>query len=129
MTKREMIEAMLAGKKLITSYGSIAYFDESKSGHCFMFQSNDHDRPPEPLMAWESNDWKIQEDPKKRPMTRDEVLGFLANNPYIVVRMDNDSWSLSGQFYFHPENIEVCEWATILRDGKIGEPHKFEVAE
>lgn len=70
--------------------------------------------------------YRIKPEPKRRLMTREEVLGFVAHNPHIVVRIDGDNWTTSGGWDFR-QDIEHFEYAVITARGEIGEPHKFEV--
>jgi hypothetical protein len=67
------------------------------------------------------------EEPKERYMTREEVLGFVANyEPGLVIRdSDSNPWQLPGAYGFAEHEIHFYEWATIDRDGTVGEPHKF----
>lgn len=86
----------------------------------------DTDEAPEFSEAFE---YRIKPEPKRRPMTRAEVLGFVAWNPHIVVRMCGYiRWAPAQQVSFD-ENSESYEWAEITESGQIGEPHKFEIDE
>ena len=71
--------------------------------------------------------YRIKPEPKKRLMTRDEVLGFVAHNPHIVVRIHSLAWLPSLNWVYPDSDINEYEWATITERGEIGEPHKFEV--
>lgn len=126
MTKREMIVAMLEGKTLETVYKEEAYFwpdaPENKSPFRYVADGND-----EPMEVW-SHDWRIREEPVVLPMTRDEVLGFIAHAPGIVVRFKKSRWESASTWCWKEDesDIPVSEWATITPDGKIGEPHAFD---
>ena len=123
MTKKEMAEAMLAGKTLVTPYGSIAYYDEGLAPP-FRFRGFGDDASA-PLVSW-TRDWTIKPEHKKRPMTREEVMGFLTNTPGVVARLCEGPWSFIAAFDFDGA-IQDYQWAIITFDGKIGEPHAFEV--
>lgn len=70
--------------------------------------------------------YRIKPEPAKRLMTRNEVLGFVAHNPHIVVRNNSREWA-SAHGWGYLCDIETYEWATITERGEIGDPHKFEV--
>lgn len=125
MTKREMIEAMLAGKTLVMASGHEAFFDESKTPP-FRFRWSGEENAL--VGAWDS-DWRIKTEPKKRPMTQDEILHFCATNPGIVVKLGEKGhpmlskafgfdtggpyfWSKSsptGDYEWHPFETEVTD--------------------
>jgi hypothetical protein len=67
-------------------------------------------------------------EPKKRLMTREEVLGFITWNPHIVVRLQEKDPLISSR-YTYIQNIEMYEWAPITEAGKIGEWNKFYITE
>ena len=73
--------------------------------------------------------YRIKPDPKTRPMTRNEVLGFLTNTRGIVTKYKNGEWQHPGvhrvPVFGSPEYV----WAFITPDGVIGEPHRFEIEE
>jgi len=64
--------------------------------------------------------------PKMRPMTRNEVLSFIAYHPHTLVKRLQDVWLLPAFFSFNNQ-LSDYEWASITEDGFIGEPRKFEV--
>ena len=68
---------------------------------------------------------RIISTPTKRPMTRNEMLGFLASTSRIVVRTGTNEWQLPHGL---SSNIDLIahQWATIDADGNIGEPQEFE---
>lgn len=76
----------------------------------------------------DDTDYRIKPEPKRRPMTREEMLGFVAHHPHIVVREFAEGAWMSAQClgFSHPANYK---WATITESGEIGEPQKFEVEE
>ena len=121
MTKREMLEAVLAGEILVRTKNpdDKLIFDEQEG---FIYHNGFEWQPAAVgVVNWE--DWTIKEEP--RYMTRDEVLGFLANTPGIVVRhKDNVMWRLPGRPIFD-NPIEEYEYATIDCDGNYGEPQEF----
>lgn len=123
MEVREMIEAMMAGKRLIFG-GTEAYYRED--GYTpFWFVGPDGKE--EPLMGWQAP-WKIKEEPKKRFMTRNEILAFIAYNPHIVVKWKDElEWHSSRSFSVRYDNPMNFEWATITEDGCIGKAQEFEV--
>ena len=124
MTKREMIEAVLAGKTVVNDEGDYMVYDEDE---CPPFSYKYKDGTLVSMgNSWDDN-WHIKMPPKKRPMTREEVLGFLANTRGIVVRRQGQDWLLGAGWAFI--DLREYRWATITPDGKIGEPHAFEVEE
>jgi len=125
MTIREMIDAMLAGKTLIRPNGATAYYDPDDEtcvpwvyvGASMSLVSN----------AWYYKDWSIKPEPKKRPMTREEIIGFCINTPGIVVRFDKGDWEHPGAMDYSgaPDDYD---WAIMDIHGRIIDgPHKFEV--
>ena len=64
---------------------------------------------------------------KMRQKTREEVLGFIAHNPHIVVRVYNGDWDSAQSFSYSKHELSEYEWATITADGVIWEPRRFEV--
>ena len=70
--------------------------------------------------------YRIKPEPAKRLMTRNEVLGFVAHNPHIVVRNHGTKWD-NAQKWEYNVSSDNYEWASITERGEIGEPHKFEV--
>ncbi len=65
---------------------------------------------------------------KKRLRTRDEVLGFIAWYPHIVVRFLNHKPQPPHRLDY-VEPIEMYKWASITEAGEIGEWHKFYITE
>jgi len=109
--KRIVIEIFDNGSCLVISKNTEEYF---KAKHNFSVLQYDHCE-------------EIQE-PKKRLMTRDEVLGFLANESGIVVRTNRYvEPKLPSSFAFDCV-IRAYEWARISRTGELlTDWHKFEV--
>ena len=66
-----------------------------------------------------------EESPEKRRMTRDEILGFLANTPGVLVRYRLGNWSLPAAMHGAESFVEY-QWTTIDKDGIRGEPMEFE---
>ena len=77
---------------------------------------------------WKDFDYRIKPVPKKRLMTRDEVLGFVANTLGIVASYSLTAPKLASQLAFL-DSIEAYTWATISPDGKLGEFQPFEIDE
>jgi len=67
-------------------------------------------------------------EPKKRLMTREELLGFIAWNPHIVVRIQDEPPQVSNKFNFI-RDMQMYSWAPITEAGEIGEWNKFEVSD
>ena len=89
MTKREMIEAVLAGKTVVNDEGDSMIYDEDE---CPPFSYKYKDGTLASMgTTWDDN-WHIAMPPKKRPMTREEILGFLMNTRGIVVRHKRGTW-------------------------------------
>ncbi|MHC1600410.1 MAG: hypothetical protein ACXQS5_06300 [Candidatus Methanospirareceae archaeon] len=78
------------------------------------------------FLGWEHYE-RIPE-PKKRPMTRKEILGFIAWNPHIVVRIQDEPPQVSNKFNFI-RDMQMYSWAPITEAGEIGEWNKFEVSD
>ena len=76
--------------------------------------------------------WKHHEripEPKKRLMTYEEVLGFVAWNPHIVVRFMGGISSYPNIISGTLNGMSDYEWAPITEAGEIGEWKRFEVEE
>ena len=67
-------------------------------------------------------------EPEKRLMTRKEILGFIAWNPHIVIRIKDEMPQTSIHFNFMSD-IPIYSWAPITEAGEIGEWNKFEVSD
>jgi len=80
----------------------------------------------EPDFNGTNMEYRIKPEPSKRLMTRNEVLGFVAHNPHIVVRNHGTKWD-NAQKWEYNVSSDNYEWASITERGEIGEPHKFEV--
>lgn len=72
------------------------------------------------------NHYEEIKEPKKRLMTREEVLGFIEHN-HVVVKLDEDI--VPKTTFMLKNNIDLYQYATITADGIIGEWQKFEVEE
>lgn len=128
MTIQEKLRALADGKVLVDDEGNEAWLDEENESEPLRYsylRGRDEALDFETL-AIDNPPWRIKEPKQTRPMTRDEILGFLANTSGIVVRCTpTDSWEL-------PESMSFLhsfdyEWATISYEGVIGEPMRFEV--
>ena len=127
MNKKEMAEAMLAGKTLINDAGDIAFFDQEylipfvvkrPDGDVFLLS-----------FQWLISDWKIKEEPKMRYMTHDEVQTFILYHPHILIRDIDDSdekWNFPQYtgYIYRPECFEYIE---VAEDGTRSEPKRFMV--
>ncbi len=78
------------------------------------------------FLGWEH--YERMPEPKKRLMTRKEILGFIAWNPHIVVRIQDGVPQTSTHFNFMSD-IPIYSWAPITEAGEIGEWKKFEVGD
>ena len=127
MTIREMIDAMLAGKTLIRPNGATAYYDPDDTDFGpWVYVGFKKDRMVD---GWYYPSWSIKPEPKKRPMTREEAMGFRLHTPGIVVRLDDGAWTLPESFVFSVSTLRY-EWAIMDIKGRIIDgPHKFEVEE
>jgi len=126
MTIREMIDAMLAGETLIRPNGVTAYYDPDDTDFGpWVYVGWGKARM---VVAWYYTDWSIKPEPKKRPMTREEIIGFCANTPGIVVRFDKGDWVLPRMISFSEDPSEY-DWTTVDIHGHYGEPHKFDVSD
>ena len=65
------------------------------------------------------------EDPNEQElMTREQVMGFLANESGILVRHEESSWMMPSYYIF--EKIDNFEWVKVDIDGNfLTEPSKF----
>jgi hypothetical protein len=74
--------------------------------------------------------YRIKPEPKKRLMTRGEVLYKVTNTPGMVVRQDK-GLVVPAQCYMFESKIERYEWAIIDKTGESvdGQWHKFGVEE
>jgi len=127
MTIREMIDAMLEGKKLIRPNGATAYYDPDDA-NCgpWVYVGGGKARM---VGAWYYKDWSIKQEPAKRFMTREEAIGFCLYTPGIVVRRNVGVWSLPRAFDFSAR-IDHYDWAIMDIKGRIIDGlHKFEVEE
>lgn len=128
MTKREMIEAMLAGKMLETEDGYQAYFS-SIDNEPFRFWDEELSIDQPLIKGW-SFDWHVKPEPRTRPMTRMERLGVLTREGCVVRDSDRHSWELPNKNYIEIYGEILPQWAIIDKQGNIIEgPHKFEVTE
>jgi len=127
MTIREMIDAMLAGKTLIRRDGATAYYDPDDTDFGpWVYVGGGKARM---VAAWYYTDWSIKQEPTKRLMTHEEIIGFCINTPGIVVRFDVGVWSPPRAFVFR-EHMYSYDWAIMDIHGRIIDgPHKFEVEE
>ena len=127
MTIREMIDAMLAGKTLIRPNGVTAYYDPDDTDFGPWVYVGLAKAPM--VGAWYYTYWSIKTEPTKRLMTREEAIGFCANTPGSVVRIDVGGWSLPEAFLFS-EHMYSYAWAIIDIKGRVIDgPNKFEVEE
>ena len=62
--------------------------------------------------------------PKQELMTREQVMGFLANESGILVRHEESSWMMPSYYIF--EKIDNFEWVKVDKKGNfLTEPSKF----
>ena len=62
--------------------------------------------------------------PKQELMTREQVMGFLANESGILVRHEESSWMMPSYYIF--EKIDNFEWVKVDEEGNfLTEPSKF----
>lgn len=126
MNREEAIRAMLDGKK-VRRVGWVG------GGYCMYdttyrkpFRYIIGDCNEEMKEVWRYEEWEIVPEPKKRPMTREEVLGFIEHNHIRVSYKgnwrDKYFWDIMGL-------IKDYEYAYIDEKGNISEPMKFEVEE
>jgi len=128
--RKEMLDALLAGKTLTDVQGEECYldWDDSELGP-FVYEGI---LGKESLTAgWrEPGRWSIKKGPKMRPMTRNEMLGWIAHRSSgWVVRLN------SNEFPLPVGSLSVCGSSTrykrapISPEGVIGEWENFEVPE
>lgn len=71
--------------------------------------------------------YRIAPEPRRRPMTRDEVLDFLAEYPNALVQLDNERWSNTGR---HDFSFPIsCYSYCLVENGVRSEPRKFDIEE
>jgi len=127
MTIREMIDAMLAGKTLIRPNGATAYYDpDDETCGPWVYVGASKSRMVD---GWHYTYWSIKTESKKRPMTREEIIGVCLYTTGIVVRYDEEEWRFPERVAFN-EHIDYYDWAIMDIKGRIIDgPHKFEVEE
>lgn len=129
MNREEAIRAMLDGKRVTcNAEDSYCYYDDSKSRPFrYVVLCDGHNE--EMALIWSEEKWELYEEPKpkKRYMTREEVLGFVCNTPGIVIRYQEGRWEYPGEWSYI--DIKDYEYAYIDKSGNIGKPHKFMVDE
>jgi len=117
------------GKNIDTHRGPCLYYGGSLTWGCvyhnFLRDELPLLHPHEVLEMIEACDGPEEEKPKTRPMTRLEVLEFVAKTAGIVVR-HGDRSPRPAQYYEYPRDTEAYKWAYI-NNGEIGEWHAFEV--
>jgi len=68
-------------------------------------------------------------EPKKRLMTREEILGFIIWNPHIVIRINGGNALFPQWKSMLLDELESYDWAPITEAGEIGEWSKFYITE
>jgi len=123
MNKIDAIKAMLDGKSVKQPYGTNVYYYIPNRG--FRKMCN---RIIEPININElvEDNWILVQEPKKRQMTRNEVLAFIEHNN-IVTRMHYGAWESKHDYVIFDEMIHTIEYAYINKKGIIGPAMKFEV--
>ena len=72
--------------------------------------------------------YRIAPEPRKRAMTRDEVLNFLAERPNVLVKYrDEDLWYFPSTFVYDVDTS--CYSYCLVTNGVRSEPRKFEIEE
>lgn len=107
----------------------VIVIDILKSNGCVAIKPVDNHKFLNGDLFYETEEWNHYEEikePKKRLMTRNEVLGFVEYN-HIVVKLDEDI--VPKTTFMLKNNIDLYQYATITADGIIGEWKKFEVEE
>jgi hypothetical protein len=127
MTKREMVEAMLAGKTLTAKYPDSEGYWTEEYGPTFTV-CGPSGEVPFGSDCWDF-DWTIKPEPKKRLMTRDEVLGFIANTPGLLVKREGNEYQPASYWGYH-EGVEYDLYKIVdLQGNTIKGPCRFEVEE
>ena len=110
----------------------IAAYGEGKRVQAYDFMNNiwvDASNP-----AWiVAVTYRIAPEPRRRLMTRDEVLNFLAEHPNVLVRYEGSEFNLSSLFALNIEigirkAIESYSYC-LVENGVRSEPRKFEIEE
>ena len=72
--------------------------------------------------------YRIAPEPRKRAMTRDEVLNFLAEHPNVLTRYEGeDLWFLPPTFAY---DMDISRYSyCLVTNGVRSEPRKFEIEE
>lgn len=121
MTNKEKMQAMLDGKVLecVDADGDrwTGWYDEEKDDFVEKMDGVEESSPFIILKGWQ-----LPHEP--RPMTREEVLGFVTNTPGVVIRVTGGELvpAQAVEFIYPVANYQ---WATIDKDGNIGEPREF----
>lgn len=108
----------------------IAAYAEGKDIEYRVNEDDSWDIQYEPIFTGKG-DYRIKPESKRRLMTREEVLGFIANTKGIVTRFGHgsrSSWAIP-DFGLNYDHIDEYEWAEITKSGQIGDPRKFYVDE
>lgn len=68
-------------------------------------------------------------EPQKRLMTREEMMGFVANHTTkLVIQYGNSQWQWA-EFMEFDDSPEKYQWATIFPDGRRSKPQPFPMVE
>ena len=128
--RKEMLDALLAGKTLTDVQGEECYleWDNSEFGP-FVYAG--FSRKERLTAGWkEPGRWSVKKGPKMRPMTRNEVLGWVAHHPEgWVVRFDDGNPYPLSFFTYDAYELKDYKRAQISPEGVIDKWENFEVPE
>lgn len=126
IAKKELLDGLMQGK-IRTDGDSRCYYAIDHEHGPFIFERvGQHARRMND--SWEiacDDNWYWEEPKKTRPMTRDEVLHFVANTQGIVIRYMGEEWDLPSRYSLRFD-MTMYEWSYSSPTGEY-EPHKFEV--
>jgi hypothetical protein len=123
-----MLDALLAGKRLVHNSGTLEiFYDVEHIEGPFVVEFSDGSSSR--LEAYWNfyEEFIIKQESKKRYMTRDEVLNFLAEHPNCLTCLEDRDWNIAHAFSFSSDisHYSYC----LVENGVRSEPKKFEVEE
>jgi hypothetical protein len=135
MTGKEAIKCLLDGQKVIDKENNVWWVDDDKRTLFFQSKGTLSNEESVTNVDYTFNviveyleGSKIFEEPKKRPMTRLEVLEKVVGRGGLIARINTLEWLPASAWSYSPEEIKNYEFAYIT-DGIIHDKHKAEVEE
>jgi len=135
MTGKEAIKCLLDGQKVIDKENNVWWVDDDKRTLFFQSKGTLNNEESVTNADYTFNviveyleGSKIFEEPKKRPMTRLEVLEKVVGREGLIARINTLEWLPASAWSYSTEEIKNYEFAYIT-DGIIHDKHKAEVEE